>query len=343
MLVNGVDVEFQGQNGETVYDKVWLFDFEEPLENEFLAINQFTIIEDGNNRRPDIILFVNGLPLVVVELKRPDGENGFEDEEIIWDAYKQFQTYKKEIPAFFRYNSFLLISDGQDARAGTLTSSREWFVPWKTIDGEKVADFKIPPMEVLLRGCAGRKFSLTLSGILLFLKTTGKGLSRNLPGTTSTMQLIGLWRRRNLPLYPKGIESAGLSGTRKDRESAFPWFFYAGKLALGLDNPTIVVLMNRNDLDGQLFENFARCSEILRQKPVQAETRAHLRELLAVASGGIVFTTIQKFSPEGEEDQFPTLSERKKIIVIADEAHRSQSSGKTQVLTGHSEKTSRQR
>jgi len=142
MLVNGVDVEYQGQDGETVYDKVWIIDFAEPAENEFLAVNQFTIIEDGNNRRPDIILFVNGLPLVVIELKRPDEDSSFGDDEIIWDAYQQFQTYKKDIPGLFRYNAFLLISDGQDAMAGTLTSNREWFIPWKTIDGEKVADFK---------------------------------------------------------------------------------------------------------------------------------------------------------------------------------------------------------
>lgn len=162
MLINGIDLEYKGRDGETVYDKVWLFDFGEPLENEFLAVSQFTVIEDGNNRRPDIVLFVNGLPLVVVELKRPDEENGFEDEEIIWDAYNQFQTYKKEIPGLFRYNAFLLISDGQDARAGTLTSNREWFVPWKTIDGEKVADFKVPPMEVLLRGMCRPEILLDL-------------------------------------------------------------------------------------------------------------------------------------------------------------------------------------
>lgn len=134
MLVNEVDVEYQGQDGETVYDKVWLFDFEEPAENEFLAVNQFTIIEDGNNRRPDIILFINGLPLLVIKLKRPDKDTGFEDDEIIWDASKQFQTYKKDIPRLFRYNAFLLISDVQGAMAGTLTSNREWFVPWKTVD-----------------------------------------------------------------------------------------------------------------------------------------------------------------------------------------------------------------
>ncbi|WP_048172800.1 type I restriction endonuclease subunit R [Methanosarcina sp. 2.H.A.1B.4] len=324
MLVNGVDVEFQGQDGETVYDKVWLFDFGKPLENEFLAINQFTIIEDGNNRRPDIILFVNGLPLVVVELKRPDEENGFEDEEIIWDAYKQFQTYKKEIPALFRYNSFLLISDGQDAMAGTLTSNREWFVPWKTVDGEKVADFKVPPMEVLLRGMCRPEILLDLIRHFIVFEDDRGRIIKKLARYHQYHAVNRAVEKTKLASRPEGDRKCGVVWHTQGSGKSLSMVFYTGKLALELDNPTIVVLTDRNDLDGQLFDNFARCSEILRQQPVQAENRAHLRELLAVASGGIVFTTIQKFSPEDEEDQFPTLSERRNIIVIADEAHRSQ-------------------
>ncbi|KKH45976.1 DEAD/DEAH box helicase [Methanosarcina sp. 1.H.A.2.2] len=324
MLVNGVDVEFQGQDGETVYDKVWLFDFGKPLENEFLAINQFTIIEDGNNRRPDIILFVNGLPLVVVELKRPDEENGFEDEEIIWDAYKQFQTYKKEIPALFRYNSFLLISDGQDAMAGTLTSNREWFVPWKTVDGEKVADFKVPPMEVLLRGMCRPEILLDLIRHFIVFEDDRGRIIKKLARYHQYHAVNRAVEKTKLASRPEGDRKCGVVWHTQGSGKSLSMVFYTGKLALELDNPTIVVLTDRNDLDGQLFDNFARCSEILRQQPVQAENRAHLRELLAVASGGIVFTTIQKFSPEDEEDQFPTLSERRNIIVIADEAHLSQ-------------------
>ncbi|XMB91036.1 type I restriction endonuclease subunit R [Methanosarcina hadiensis] len=324
MLVNGVDVEYQGQDGENVYDKVWLFDFAKPLENEFLAVNQFTVIEDGNNRRPDIILFVNGLPIVVVELKRPDEESGFENEEIIWDAYKQFQTYKKEIPGLFRYNAFLLISDGQDAMVGTLTSNREWFVPWKTIDGEKVADFKVPPMEVLLRGMCRPEILLDLvRHFTVFEDDRGK-VVKKLARYHQYHAVNRAVEKTKLASMPDGDRKCGVVWHTQGSGKSLSMVFYAGKLALELDNPTIVVLTDRNDLDGQLFDNFARCSEILRQQPVQAETRAQLRELLSVASGGIVFTTIQKFSPEGEEDKFPVLSERRNIVVIADEAHRSQ-------------------
>lgn len=325
MLVNGVDVEYQGQDGETVYDKVWLFNFAEPAENEFLAVNQFTVIEDGNTRRPDIILFVNGLPLVVVELKRPDEDNGFAEEEIIWDAYKQFQTYKKDIPGLFRYNAFLLISDGQDARVGTLTSNnREWFVPWKTIDGEKVADFKIPPMEVLLRGMCRQEILLDLIRHFIVFEDDHGKVIKKLARYHQYHAVNRAVEKTKLACMPDGDRKCGVVWHTQGSGKSLSMVFYAGKLALELDNPTIVVLTDRNDLDGQLFDNFARCVEILRQQPVQAETRTHLRELLSVASGGIVFTTIQKFSPEDEEDQFPILSERRNIVVIADEAHRSQ-------------------
>ncbi len=324
MLVNGVDIEYQGQDGETIYDKVWLFDFTNPQENEFLAVNQYTIIENGKERRPDIILFVNGLPLVVIELKRPDEENGFENEEIIWDAYKQFQTYKKDIPGLFRYNAFLLISDGQDAMVGTLTSSREWFVPWKTIDGEKVAEFRIPSLEVLLRGMCRPEILLDLvRHFIVFEDDRGKVIKK-LARYHQYHAVNRAVKKTKLASLPEGDRKCGVVWHTQGSGKSLSMIFYTGKLALELDNPTIVVLTDRNDLDGQLFDNFARCSEILRQKPVQAETRAQLRELLSVASGGIVFTTIQKFSPEDEEDKFPILSERRNIIVIADEAHRSQ-------------------
>jgi len=324
MLVNGVDVEYRGQDGETVYDKVWLFDFAKPAENEFLAVNQFTVIEDGNKRRPDIILFVNGLPLVVIELKRPDEDTRYEDEEIIWDAYKQLQTYKREIPGLFRYNAFLLISDGQDAMAGTITSNREWFVPWKTIDGKKIADFKIPPMEVLLRGMCKPKILLDLIRHFIVFEDNHGKVIKKLARYHQYHAVNRAVEKTKLACMPEGDRKCGVVWHTQGSGKSLSMVFYAGKLALELDNPTIVVLTDRNDLDGQLFDNFARCSEILRQQPVQAETRAHLRELLSVASGGIVFTTIQKFSPEDEEDKLPILSERRNIIVIADEAHRSQ-------------------
>jgi len=207
---------------------------------------------------------------------------------------------------------------------GTLTSNREWFVPWKTIDGEKVADFKVPPMEVLFRGMCRPEILLDLvRHFIVFEDDRGKVIKKL--GRYHQYHAVNrAVEKTKLASMPEGDRKCGVVWHTQGSGKSLSMVFYAGKLALELDNPTIVVLTDRNDLDGQLFDNFARCREILRQQPVQADTRAHLRELLAIASGGIVFTTIQKFSPEGEEDQFPTLSERRNIIVTADEAHRSQ-------------------
>ncbi len=260
----------------------------------------------------------------MIELKRPDEENGFEDDEIIWDAYKQFQTYKNDIPGLFRYNAFMLISDGQDAMVGTLTSNREWFVPWKTIDGEKAAEFRVPPMEVLLRGMCRPEILLNLvRHFIVFEDDRGK-VVKKLARYHQYHAVNRAVEKTKHASMPEGDRKCGVVWHTQGSGKSLSMVFYAGKLALELDNPTIVVLTDRNDLDGQLFDNFARCSEILRQQPLQAETRAQLRELLSVASGGIVFTTIQKFSPEDEEDKFPILSGRRNIVIIADEAHRSQ-------------------
>ncbi len=324
MLVNGVDVEYRNNEGEVVYDKVWLFDFKEYSNNEYIAVNQFTVVENRNNRRPDIVLFINGLPLVVMELKRPEDDSEYEDDDLIWTAYNQFQTYKDEIPSLFRYNAFLIISDGQEARAGTITSSRQWFTSWKTIDGENTADFLIPEMEVLLKGMCNKDVILDLVQNFMVFEGDHGPIIKKLARYHQYHAVNKAVQNTIEASRPDGDRRCGVIWHTQGSGKSLSMIFYAGKLVVDMDNPTIVVITDRNDLDGQLFESFARCSSLLRQHPVQANTGAELRDLLSVASGGIVFTTIQKFLPENSEDSFPALTERSNVIVIADEAHRSQ-------------------
>ncbi len=314
MLVDGVDVEYR-KDGRIAGDKVWLFDFDKVDENEFLAVNQFTVIENNINRRPDIVFFVNGLPIAVIELKNPADENA-----TTFTAFKQFQTYKLQIPSLFKFNEVLVASDGFDAKAGTITSDWERFLPWKTIDGKEKAPKATPQIDILLRGMFNRKVILDLI--------------RNFVVFEGREKKIAAYHQYHA--VNKAIDaSLKASSARGDKRCGVVWHtqgsgkslimaFYTGKLVLALDNPTVVVLTDRNDLDDQLFGTFSRCNELLRQSPVQAESRAKLREYLKVSSGGIVFTTIQKFFPEERGDQYPLLSDRRNIVVIADEAHRSQ-------------------
>jgi type I restriction enzyme R subunit len=314
MLVDGVNVEYK-KEGRIKGDKVWLFDFKNPENNEFLAVNQFTIIEENNNRRPDIILFVNGLPLVVFELKNPADENA-----TIWTAFNQFETYKLQIPSLFRFNEMLVIADGLEARAGTITSNKERFMPWKTIH-DKNPPKSMSQLEVLIRGMFEKGILLDLMRhFIVFEKEK------------TLLKKLAAYHQYNAT--NNAIEST-IEATKEDKRAGIVWHtqgsgksltmvFYTGKVVLELDNPTIVVLTDRNDLDDQLFGTFGSCQEILRQKPVQADSREKLKELLKVSSGGIVFTTIQKFFPDTKGEKYPLLSERRNIIVIADEAHRSQ-------------------
>ena len=324
MLVDGVDVEYR-KDGRIVGDKVWLFDFSHPDNNEFLAVNQFTVIERNNNRRADMVLFVNGLPLVVIELKNPADE-----EATIWKAYEQFQTYMQEISSLFAYNEVLVISDGTEARAGTITSDKQRFMPWKTIDGEE-APIVMPQIEVLLKGICKKERLLDL--IRYFIVFEQEKALRKIMAAYHQYHAVN-----------KALEST-LKARRKDGRAGIVWHtqgsgkslimaFYTGKLVLKpeMENPTIVVLTDRNDLDDQLFDTFSKCHEILRQKPVQATTREELQKLLKVASGGVIFTTIQKFFPDEGREEYPLLSERSNIVVIADEAHRSQYGFKAKVL-----------
>lgn len=317
MLVDGIDVPIQTQEGER-YEKVWLYDFKNPASknNEFLAVNQFTVRENNIERRPDVILFVNGIPLLVIELK-----NLADEDADIWTAYNQFQTYKEQLPSLFRYNEILVISDGIEARAGTITSGMERFMQWKTIDGEEPKKV-LTEIEVLLRGiCDKKRFLDIIRNFIVFEKDreTIKKLAAYHQYWAANKALESTLKAR------KGNKKAGIVWHTQGSGKSLTMVFYAGRLVRELDNPTIVVLTDRNDLDDQLFGTFGRCQDILRQEPLQAVSRPDLQKLLTVSSGGVVFTTIQKFFPEGEDrKKYPQLSGRDNIVVIADEAHRSQ-------------------
>jgi type I restriction enzyme R subunit len=319
-LADGVNVEYQSQ-GRVVYDQVKLFDFVRPTENDWLAVNQFTVIENKNNRRPDIVIFVNGLPLGVFELK-----NLADETATIRDAFNQFQTYKKDIPSLFPYNEALVISDGIEARIGTLTSGWERFMPWRTIAGDAVAPKGSLELEVLVRGIFEKQRFLDLIRHFVAFEDSGKSLNKKIAGYH---QFHAVNKAVNCTLEaasPKGDRRAGVVWHTQGSGKSLTMVFYAGKIILhpAMSNPTLVVLTDRNDLDDQLFGTFSGCKELLRQTPEQAESREHLQQLLQVSSGGVVFTTIQKFLPEGKGEKYPLLSDRRNIVVIADEAHRSQ-------------------
>lgn len=316
-LFDGVGVEYRKKDGEIKYDIIKIVDFNNLDNNDFLAVNQFKIIENKENRRPDIVLFINGLPLVLIELKSPDTPDAD-----IQQAFSQIQTYKQVIPTIFQYNQILIISDGIEARAGTITSDWERFMPWKTIDGEKIISENEPQMPVLIKGMLNKNVLLDLIHyFIVFEKTRMKTLKK----IAAYHQYYAVNKAIESTLKAlKGDKRCGVMWHTQGSGKSLSMIFYTGKIVNVLDNPTIVVITDRNDLDDQLFGNFANCKDTLRQTPVQVESREDLREKLKVASGGIIFTTIQKFFPEESEDKYPLLSDRSNIIVIADEAHRSQ-------------------
>ncbi|MDE0623131.1 MAG: type I restriction endonuclease subunit R [Bryobacterales bacterium] len=343
-LVAGVTVEYVDSGGRVRGGQVKVFDFDKPEANDWLAVNQFTVVESKRERRPDIVLFVNGLPVVVIELKNPVDESA-----TIWSAYHQLQTYKAEIPALFAFNAALIVSDGLEARIGTLTAGREWFKPWRTIAGEGLADPSLPQLQVLLEGvCAPRNLLALVRDFIVFEDDGSGALVKKMAGyhqfhavriaVAETLRAAALQQDLADPIARARYESGSRpGGDQGDRRIGVIWHtqgsgksltmaFYAGRIIreLAMGNPTIVVLTDRNDLDDQLFTTFSRCADLLRQPPVQAQSRGDLRTKLAVASGGVVFTTIQKFFPEEKGDRHPLLSDRRNVVVIADEAHRSQ-------------------
>jgi len=321
LVTDGVPVEYSS-DGRIVHDRVCLIDFEDLGNNDWLAINQFTVVYSQYNRRPDIVIFVNGLPIAVIELKNPADENA-----TIWTAFNQLQTYKEQIPSLFAFNEVQVISDGLEARIGSLTANREWFLPWKTIEGEELAPTSLPQLEVLVKGIFEKKrFLQYIRHFIVFEKETSGDLSKKLAGYHQFHAVRRAVEATIQASLPSGDRRCGVVWHTQGSGKSLTMAFYTGHIVLhsAMENPTIVVITDRNDLDDQLFGTFSRCSEILRQRPIQAQDRNNLRELLKVASGGIIFTTIQKFLPQEKGDTFPMLSDRRNIIVIADEAHRSQ-------------------
>ena len=342
MLVAGVTVEYRTSDGAIRGEQARVIDFDDWAANDWLAVNQFTVVENHNTRRPDVVLFVNGLPLGIIELKNPTDEDA-----TIWTAWQQIQTYKAELPSLFSLNEALIVSDGLAARIGTLTAGKEWFKPWRTITGESLANSGLPELQVLLEGaCYPECFLALVRDFIVFDDDGSAKLVKKMAGyhqfhavrtaVDETLRAADLQvaAERSEGRYESGRRPGGAAG---DRRIGVVWHtqgsgksltmaFYAGSIIRepAMENPTIVVLTDRNDLDDQLFTTFSRCRDLLRQPPVQAESRADLRDKLSVAAGGVVFTTIQKFLPEERGDTFPTLSERRNVVVVADEAHRSQ-------------------
>ena len=340
LAVDGVTVEYREADGTIRGAPVRMFDFEQPSNNDWLAVNQFTVVESNHERRPDIVLFVNGLPLAVIELKNPADEDA-----TLRSAWQQLQTYQAELPSLFTFNAVLAVSDGVEARLGTLTAGWEWFKPWRTISGEELAPVFLTQLQVAIEGAfEKRRFLALLRDFIVFEDDGGGRLAKKMAGyhqfhavetaVGETLRAAELRVREERGRYESGRKPGGNPG---DRRIGVVWHtqgsgksltmaFYAGRIIRepAMANPTVVVLTDRNDLDDQLFGTFARCRDLLRQPPVQADSRADLRNKLAVEAGGVVFSTIQKFFPDEKADRHPLLSERRNIVVIADEAHRSQ-------------------
>ena len=345
MLVDGVTVEYRTSDGAIRGAQARIVDFYNPASNDWLAVNQFTVTENKHHRRPDVALFVNGLPLCIIELKNPVDEDA-----TVWTAWQQLQTYQAELPTLFAMNEVLMVSDGILARIGTLTAGKEWFKPWRTITGAAPAGAHLTELQVMLEGvCAPERFLALIRDFIVFEDDGSGALIKKMAGyhqfhavqvaVDETLRAAELQQATARVAEPQGRYETGrrLGGEPGDRRIGVVWHtqgsgkslsmaFYAGAIIRepAMENPTIVVLTDRSDLDDQLFGTFSRCRDLLRQPPAQAESRADLRRKLSVESGGVIFTTIQKFFPEERGDHYPALSERRNIVVIADEAHRSQ-------------------
>lgn len=366
LLTEGIKVTYQ-KDGQQRGDLVRLIDFEDPTNNQFVVTNQYTIIEDGNNKRPDVLLFINGIPLVVLELKNAANENA-----TIKSAFKQIETYKSSIPSLFTYNAFSVISDGLEAKAGTVSSGISRFMAWKSADGKEEASNLVSQLETLINGMLNKETLIDLIRHFIVFekskkvepaKARSEGIGKDHENgiitintvkklaayhqyyavnraIESTLRATGYKLERETPVsvVMEDPTSYGVPGVKSqplgDRKGGVVWHtqgsgkslsmvFYTGKIVQALDNPTVVIITDRNDLDDQLFDTFASSTQLLRQEPKQVTDRNDLKAKLKVASGGVIFTTIQKFQP-GEGNVYETLSKRKNIVVIADEAHRTQ-------------------
>ena len=339
-LINGVTVEKRFHDGTVSGVPARVLDFENPKENDWLAVNQFSAQETQTLRRPDIVLFVNGLPLGNIELKNPADEN-----TDIWEALQQLENYQVDLPTMFSMNEVQIISDGLLARIGPLNAGQEWFKPWRTMESEESGKAPAPELQVMLEGtCAPERFLTLIRDFTVFDNDGSGKLIKKMAGyhqfhavhaaVEQTLRATALQREAAQPEQTTGARAGGAPG---DRRIGVVWHnqgsgksltmaFFTGVIVRepAMENPTVVVLTDRNDLDGQLFGTFSRCQDILRQTPSQATSRTDLRQKLSVNTGGVVFTTIQKFFPDEQGDTHPLLSDRRNIVVIADEAHRSQ-------------------
>lgn len=321
MLVEGVDVEITRPDGSIGGETARLADFANLASNDWLAVNQFTVIEGQSQRRPDVVVFVNGLPLGVIELKNPGAENA-----TLTGAFNQLQTYKAQIPSLFRTNAVLVTSDGLQARVGSLTANAERFMPWRTTNGATVAPKGTPELGTLIEGVFEKCRFLSLLRDFTVFWDTGDGVAKIVAGyhqvhavNHAVMQTVEASR-------PQGNRKVGVIWHTQGSGKSLLMAFYAGRVIKHPDmgNPTLVVLTDRNDLDEQLFNTFGLSKDLLRQTPVRAESREDLQKALTRPSGGVVFTTIQKFAPPQGEATYPVLTDRRNVVVIADEAHRSQ-------------------
>ncbi len=341
-LIEGVPVEVTREDGGIGGDTGRLIDFTDADSNDWLAVNQFTVIEGQNNRRPDVVLFVNGLPLAVIELKNPGDENA-----TLEGAFNQLQTYKNETPSLFRTNAALMTSDGLQARLGSLTANLERFMPWRTVDGATIAPKGLPEIQTIIGGVFEKNRFLTLIRDFTVFEDTGSGIVKIVAGyhqfhavrraVASTLRALPRSAQTahedptqdDLPSVAsqqKGDKRIGVIWHTQGSGKSLLMVFYAGQIIAhpAMQNPTVVIITDRNDLDDQLFGTFSMCRDLLRQTPHQADSREDLQKVLTRPSGGVVFTTIQKFAPETGETVYPVLTDRRNVVVIADEAHRSQ-------------------
>lgn len=320
LIIEGITVEYRAID-RIVGEKVWLIDFENPDANDWLVVNQFTIIEGRKNRRPDLVLFVNGLPLAILELKNPGDENA-----TLTAAFNQIETYKRDIPSLFRTNAVLVTSDGIKARIGSLTAQEERYMPWRTVDGADYAPPGTPELDTLLRGVFDRSHFLQLVRDFTVFADRGEGPFKIIAGYHQFHGARKAIQEAIDASSPEGDRKIGVIWHTQGSGKSFLMAFFAGLAVRSpqLQNPTLVILTDRNDLDDQLFGTFSLCRDLIRQKPEQAENREDLKRLLERSAGGVIFTTVQKFLPVGAEESFPELTSRRNVIVIADEAHRTQ-------------------
>ena len=324
-LINGVEIEDYDDEGQSIVEIVKIVDFEHPQNNDFLAVNQLTVVNGDYTKRPDIVLFINGLPIVVIELKNSTNETvGVED------GYHQLETYKMRIPQLFTFNEVLVTSDGINTKAGSLTANYDRFMTWRSKDGETESSSSLASLDVLIHGMLNPETLLDLIRYFVLFQDDGKGhISKILAAYHQYYAVNKAVDRALLASSGQGDGKGGVIWHTQGSGKSLTMVFFSGKLIQMLNNPTLVVVTDRNDLDNQLYSTFVKSKGrsgkgLLRQTPKQAETRKELKSLLSVESGGIVFTTMQKFEPEQNETTMAALTERKNVIVMADEAHRTQ-------------------